>query len=79
MERRAACLEHWGSDYRIRQQVKAGRLYRVERGIYAEEPSVPELVVLAVKYPKAIFTMGTAFYPGAQSTPSESALCVRRG
>ena len=62
MERRAACLEHCGSDYGLRQQVKAGRLYRVERGIYAEEPSVPELAVLAAKYPKAILTMGTAFY-----------------
>ena len=62
MKSRTECIKEYGSDYFIQQKVESGELFKVDKGIYAEEKHVPELAVLSYKYPKAIITLDTAFY-----------------
>ena len=62
MKSRGECLLEYGSDYKIQQMVKEGRLFRVGRALYSEEEHVPVLAVLARQYPKAVVTMRNAFY-----------------
>lgn len=59
---RAECLKKYGSDYYIQQQINAGKLHRVEKGIYSDDAHAPELAIISAKYPKAIVTMQSAFY-----------------
>lgn len=59
---REDCLGRYGSDYYTAQQIKAGKLFRIEKGVYSDCPHVPEQAVIAFKYPKAIMTMTSAFY-----------------
>lgn len=59
---RKECLEQYGSDYFIQQQINAGELYHVEKGVFAEQSNISELALIAWKYPKAVFTMLSAFY-----------------
>ncbi len=56
------CLKKFRSDYQIKKQISGEFLFRVDKGIYADTPEVSELALLSVKYPKAIFTMDSAFY-----------------
>ena len=56
------CIEKWSSDYQMKKQVAAGRLFQIEKGIYSDTPNASTLAVIATKYPKAIFTMDSAFY-----------------
>lgn len=58
----ADCLEKWHSDYQLKKQITAGNLFQIEKGIYSDTPQVSGLSVIAAKYPKAIFTMNSAFY-----------------
>ena len=62
MKSRIECLKEYGSDYLIQKKVDAGELYRVGKAVYSEEKYVPELAVLAYKYPQAVVTMHNAFY-----------------
>ena len=62
MKSRAECLKEYGSDYLIQQKVKSGELFRVGKALYSDEKSVPEVAVLAHKYPQAVLTMHSAFY-----------------
>lgn len=59
---RAECLKRFGSDYYIKQRIADGKLHRIDRGIFSEDPHVPELALITFKYPKAIVTMHSAFY-----------------
>lgn len=59
---RTECLKRYGSNYYVQKEIDAGRLYRIEKGIYSNTPHVPELAVITLKYPKAIVTMQSAFY-----------------
>lgn len=59
---RSDCIERFGSDYHTAQQINAGKLFRIEKGIFAEQNYVPEIALLSWKYPKAIVTMVSAFY-----------------
>ena len=56
------CLEKFGSKYNINKQVEEGALYKLEKGIYSDDRYVPELQIISKKYPKAVFTMNSAFY-----------------
>ena len=56
------CIQRWSSDYQIKKQIAAGNLYQIEKGLYADDPDVSTLAILSAKYPKAIFTMDSAFY-----------------
>ena len=62
LKTRSECLEEYGSDYSINRLVDEGKLYKVDKGMYSEEEYVPELAILAHRYPKGIITMDTAFY-----------------
>ena len=59
---RTECIQRFGSDYYTEQEISAGRLFRVEKGVFAECQNVPELALLSWKYPKAVVTMLSAFY-----------------
>ena len=56
------CIEKWSSDYQIKKQITSGNLYQIEKGIYSDAPDVSTLAAISAKYPKAIFTMDSAFY-----------------
>ena len=62
MVSRSDCLKRYGSDDYIRKKLAAGELFRVDKGIYSEKENVPELALIAYKYPNAVVTMETAFY-----------------
>lgn len=59
---RPVCIAEYGSDYLVKKKVEEGKLYRVGKALYSESRYVPELAVIAYKYPKAVVTMETAFY-----------------
>lgn len=56
------CLEKYGSKYNINKLVLEGKLYKQEKGIYSDVKYVPEHQIISMKYPKAIFTLNSAFY-----------------
>ena len=56
------CLENRQSHYQIKKQISEGNLYKIEKGVYSDQPDVTTLAVLSFKYPKAVFTMDSAFY-----------------
>ena len=58
----ADCTSQYANAYQINQAIQENRLYRIERGIYATTPHVSELAIIQKKYPKAIFTLDSAFY-----------------
>lgn len=62
MKSRAECLAQYGSDYMIQKKVSSGELFKVGKAVYSEEKDVPELAVLAFRYPNAVVTMDSAFY-----------------
>lgn len=56
------CMEKHKTDYQIKKQITAGKLYKVETGIYSDEEYVPEIAVIRFKYPYGIISMNSAFY-----------------
>ena len=58
----ADCLGKWQSDYQIKKRINLGDLFRIEEGFYSDTKDVSTLALIAAKYPKAIFTMDSAFY-----------------
>ncbi len=56
------CLKKYKTDYQIKKKLKDGELYKIEKGIYSTEEYVPELSIIAAKYPNAVITMDMAFY-----------------
>lgn len=56
------CIEQWSSDYQIGKAVSAGKLFKIEKGVYADTPVASSLAIVSAKYPTAIITMDTAFY-----------------
>ena len=54
--------EIYKDDYTIKKLVKEGFLFKIEKGIYSDQPSINYLEVINKKYPNAIFTMDSAFY-----------------
>ena len=58
----AECLERYGTKYNIKKLITDGSLYQLEKGLYSEKRYVPEYQIISKKYPKAIFTLNSAFY-----------------
>lgn len=56
------CMKKWSSDYQIKKQIAAGCLFQIEKGLYSDTTDVSTLAIISAKYPKAIFTMDSAFY-----------------
>lgn len=58
----ADCIDKYGSKYQIKKQIDAGNLYQQEKGVYSDEKYIPTFRIVSFKYPKAIFTLNSAFY-----------------
>ena len=56
------CMKEMSSAYQIQKAVKAGELYQIEKGIYADTNDVTTLGIITAKYPEAIITLDSAFY-----------------
>lgn len=56
------CIKKYGNSYQIEKMLKEEQIYKIERGIYSDKRVVSELDVIVFKYPKAVFTMDSAFY-----------------
>ena len=56
------CVNEMGTAYEVKKAVESGKLYRIEKGVYADTPSISTLAIITTKYPNAIITLDTAFY-----------------
>ena len=51
-----------GSKFKISQEVKKGRLFKISHGVYSDEsPFLSELENIFIRYPNAILTLQSAF------------------
>jgi hypothetical protein len=55
-------MKNYHSDYRIKLAVKNGNLYKLASGIYSDRKYEPDTAIIRKKYPKAVFTLNSAFY-----------------
>lgn len=46
------CINRFGSDYMIKKEIGAGRLYQKDKGIYSDQKNCSELEIITVKYPR---------------------------
>lgn len=56
------CINKYKSDYQIKKQIKEGKLYRIERGVYSDQKYESELSVIRMKYPSAVLGLYSAFF-----------------
>ena len=56
------CIDRYGTDYKIKKEIKAGRLFRKEKGIYTDEKHCSDIALISARYPRAIFTGESAYY-----------------
>jgi len=56
------CIERYGSDYQIKKEMEAGRLFQKEKGYYSLQKSCGEMEMIIAKYPRAIYTGESAYY-----------------
>ena len=77
----AQCIEKFGSKYLIKKAITEGKLFRIEKGVYSESERVSEVSLISAKYPKAVFSMDSAFYHYdlTDSIPEKYYLAVERG
>lgn len=77
----AKCIEMFGSKYLIKKALAEGHLFRIAKGFYSESEHVLEVSLISAKYPKAVFTMNTAFYHYGltDSIPEKYYLAAERG
>lgn len=55
-------IAKYGNKYLLKKAIERGEFFRQEEGIYSDVRYVPEEFVIATKYPKAIYTLNSAFY-----------------
>ena len=58
---RSMCIAQYGSDYKIRQKLAAGELFKVGKSVYSTDKDVPEIAVLSFRYPEAIVTLDSIY------------------
>ena len=56
------CIDRYGTDYKIKKEIKAGRLFRKEKGIYTDEKRCSDIALISARYPRTIFTGESAYY-----------------
>ena len=56
------CMEKYGNAYQLSRVMESGFVYKIEEGIYSENPYEAELAIISKKYPKAVLTGDFAFY-----------------
>ena len=73
-------LEKFHTDYKMKQAIAKGNLYRIEKGIYSDSQNVSDLAVITAKYPDTIITMNTAlYYHGlTDDVPQKYCICTVR-
>ena len=50
------------STYQIRKALEKKEIYKIEKGIYSDTPSVHYLAIIMKKYPYGVFTSYSAYY-----------------
>lgn len=56
------CIKKYKSDYHIRKQISLHNLYKIEPGVYSDKEYESHTAVVMKKYPRAVFTLNSAFY-----------------
>ena len=56
------CLDRYGSDYKLKKEIRNGNLFMKEKGIYSTARNTSEIDVIMKKYPKAVCTGKSAFF-----------------
>ncbi len=56
------CLQRYKNDYQINKALAAGEIFKIEPGIYSDKSFEFETAIIAKKYPRAVFTMRSAFF-----------------
>lgn len=56
------CMNIYRTNYLLDKQLECGKLFKIEKGIYSDQKNVSEIDIITLKYPKAIFTLNSAFY-----------------
>ena len=56
------CMKRFGSDYMIKKEIKEGKLFQKERGLYSDEEFCLELELVVAKSPRAVFVRESAYY-----------------
>lgn len=56
------CIERYGSDYKLKQELEKGKLHQLDRGLYSDGLRYSEKELISLKYPRAVFTGMSAFY-----------------
>ena len=55
-------LLKYKSAYQIEKAIKDGKIYKIEKGIYSDVPSVHYLAIIMKKYPYGVFSSYSAYY-----------------
>ena len=50
------CIEKYGSDYQIKKEMKAGKLFQKEKGYYSLQKRCSEIEMIITKFTRAIYT-----------------------
>ncbi len=56
------CIKLVGSYQKLNEALEKEEIYKIEKGIYSDKKYVSEVSVINKKYPKAIYTLNSAFY-----------------
>lgn len=56
------CMLRYGNNHQIEKMIDKNSLFKIESGIYSDDKHVSDLEIITYKYPKAVFTMDSAFY-----------------
>lgn len=75
------CLEKIGSQYRVAEALRSGKLRRLAHGIYSDGAKHRDIEVLQKRYPASVVTMLSAFYyyDLTDRVPDKCHLAVERG
>lgn len=74
------CIERYGSDYHIKKELEAGRLFQKEKGYYSLQKNCGEIEMIIAKYPRAVYTGESAYYYMGLTDviPEEHVIATRR-
>lgn len=74
------CIEKYGSDYMMKKEIEAGRLYQKQKGLYSDERRCSETEIITAKYPRAIYSGESAhyYYGLTDVIPEEHVLATKR-
>ena len=75
------CIERFGSDYMIKKEISKGNLFQKGKGFYSDNELCSELELIVAKYPRAVFTSGSAYYyyGFTDAIPDHYCLATKRG